>query len=266
MRSHQGRTPPATRLSTVLLLMAGLVAACGAGQAGESTGAGGLRGTVTVLAASSLTDTFTELGRRLERSHPGLRVRFSFAASSELATQVVNGAPSDAFAAASDATMDQVVKAGAVEGRPHVFATNRLQIAVPAGNPGNVRGLADLARPELTIALCPQEVPCGAVAADAFAAAGITPRPDTFEPDAKAALAKVVLGEVDAAVVYATDVRAAGDRVRGIDLPADLPATTTYPIAALAGAPNPEAARAFVDLVRSPTGQEVLAAAGFGRP
>ena len=223
-------------------------------------------GDITVLAASSLTEAFTTLGEQLEADHPGTRVKFSFAASSELATQITSGAPADVFASASPSTMDQVVQAGGVDGDPVVFVRNRLEIAVPAGNPAGVTGLEDFADPDLTIALCAPEVPCGAAAETAFAAAEVTPRPDTLEPDVKAALSKVSLGEVDAALVYRTDVIAAGDEVEGIDFPESQDATNDYPIVTLAGAPNSDGAQAFVDLVLSAQGVAVLQKAGFELP
>ncbi len=221
-------------------------------------------GSITVLAASSLSGAFTTLGKAFEAQHPGSTVTFSFAASSELATQVSQGAPADVFASASPATMTQV-KAEVV-GSPVTFVRNTLQIAVPAGNPAKVTGLADFARPQLKIALCAAEVPCGAAAANAFAAAKITPKPDTLEPDAKATLAKVVLGEVDAALVYRTDVLSAGSKVIGIDFPEAAQAINDYPIAVLTNAKNPSGAAAFVALVTSAAGAKVLSAAGFTLP
>ena len=234
--------------------------------AGRDRPASGALGEVTVLAAASLTEAFTTLGDQLEKDHPGTSVKFSFAASSELATQITSGAPADVFASASPATMDQVVQAGGADGEPLVFVRNRLQIAVPAGNPADVTGLADLAKKDLKIALCAPEVPCGDAANRAFEAAGVTAAPDTLEPDVKAVLSKVSLGEVDAALVYRTDVIAAGDTVEGIDFPEAADAINDYPIVVLADAPNAEGAQAFVDLVESPQGAAVLARAGFEQP
>lgn len=248
-----------------------LLAGCG-GSSSRSTGsdppgeADPVKGTVTVFAASSLTETFGTLARQFESAHPGTTVRFSFAASSELATQITNGAPADVFASASPSTMEQVVSAGAAVGAPTVFVRNRLEIAVPAGNPGKVSGLADFAQPALRIALCAEEVPCGAAATKAFAAARVTPRPDTYEQDAKATLTKVTLGEVDAALVYRTDVKAAGAKVEGIDFPEAGDAVNDYPIVALQDAPNAVAAKAWVALVLSAQGRRVLTAAGFDQP
>ncbi|MBA2769447.1 MAG: molybdate ABC transporter substrate-binding protein [Sporichthyaceae bacterium] len=253
----------------VLLLSGGI--SCGGGPSdssrpGSSANSSVLSGTVTVLAAASLTETFMALGEHFQREHPATRLQFSFAASSELASQIVNGAPADVFAAASSSTMHQVVVAGAVAGKPAVFARNRLQIAVPVDNPGDVTRLADFARRELAIALCAPEVPCGAAAVRALESAGIIPSVDTLEPDVKSALTKVELGEVDAALVYRTDVQAAGGRVTGIDFPQAVEAVNNYPIAVLADAPNPAAGRAFVALVTSSAGRRLLADAGFQQP
>ena len=264
--------PRAVALVAALVAPLFALAACGSGDDGggppRSAGVdrpAGL-GRITVLAASSLTEAFGELGDRLEADRPDTTVRFSFAASSELATQITAEAPADVFASASPATMDQVVRADAADGDPTLFVRNRLQIAVPEGNPAGVTGLGDFADKDLTIALCAPEVPCGAAADTAFAAAGITPKPDTLEPDVKATLAKVSLGEVDAALVYRTDVIAAGDDVEGIEFPESADAVNDYPIVALAGAPNAEGAKVFVDLVLSDEGRAVLESAGFELP
>lgn len=225
-----------------------------------------LTGTVTVFAAASLTESFEALATEFEAEHTGVDVVFGFAGSSSLATQIVEGAPADVFAAASPATMATVTDAGLAADEPVVFVRNRLTIAVPAGNPGNVTGLADFADPDLTIALCEPQVPCGAAAERVFAAAGITPAPDTLEQDVKATLRKVALDEVDAALVYRTDVLAEADAVESIAFPEADDAVNDYPIVVLADAPNPAAARAFTAFVLGEAGQRVLGDAGFDLP
>ena len=216
---------------------------------------------VTVFAAASLTETFTELEERFEAEH-GIAVDFNFAGSSALAQQINNGAPADVFASASPVNMDQVA-AEVVD--PVVFATNRLQIVVPAGNPGGVTGLTDFADPDLVLAACQERVPCGRGASAVFAEAGVEPALDTLEPDVKAVLTKVRLGEVDAGLVYRTDVLAAdGDEVVGVDFPEAGAALNDYPVAALSAAPNTDGAKLFVEFVLSR--QDVFTDAGFGSP
>lgn len=222
-----------------------------------------LSGEVTVFAAASLTGVFTELGDELMAANPDLTVTFSFAASSALAEQVTAGAPADVLATASRTTMDQV---GDLAVDPVTFATNTLVIVTPADNPGNVTGLADFANPDLRIAVCAEEVPCGAAAAKVFTATGITPSVDTYAENVTAALTLVTTGEVDAALVYATDALSAADSVVTIEFPQAGEAVNANLVATLEEAPNPEAAQAFVDLVLSPQGTKVLEAAGFGGP
>ena len=266
-----------SRSRLVVLAATGLVAltACGSSGGSSVDGSSGaasssssakLTGTLTVFAASSLTGVFGTLGDQLKAANPGLDVRFNFAGSSALATQITQGAPADVFAAASPTTMATVTDAKLAAGTPAVFTENVLEIAVPTGNPGHVTGLADFAKPSLTLAICAPDVPCGAAAAKVFAAAKITAKPDSLEEDVKAALTKVSLGEVDAALVYTTDVQAAGNKVQGISFPEAEQAVNKYPICVLSAAPNKAAAQAFVDLVRSAKGQAALTAAGFRSP
>ena len=271
MSRWRGRRGPGAALASALLL----ATACGgpgsggtatAGDAGNGDGQQKLSGEVVVFAASSLTEAFGRLGREFEAAHPGVTMTFSFAGSSELGPQIVSGAPADVFAAASPTTMEDVVKAGAVAGRPVPFAKNRLEIAVPPGNPGNVTGLDDFARPELKIAVCAPEVPCGEAAQEAFDLGNVEAQPDTFEQEVKGVVTKVELGEVDAGMVYRTDVRAAGDQVEGIEFPEAAQAINDYQIATLADAPNPDAAKAWMRYVLSPHGQKALANAGFQLP
>ena len=245
------------------LVAAAVLLVAGCGGAPVAPVDAGPSGTVTVFAAASLTDVFTELGDQFEQAHPGVTVEFNFAGSSTLAEQINQGAPADVFASASPTQTQAVVDAGGAAGDPEVFVSNTLQIVVPAGNPAGVVGLADFTSPDLTIALCAEEVPCGAAAVTVFEVAGLTPMPDTLEQDVRAVLTKVELGEVDAALVYRTDVLAGGDEVKGIDFPESAEAVNDYPIVALAQAPNPAAATVFIEFVQSEEGQAALAAAGF---
>ena len=224
-----------------------------------------LKGTLNIFAAASLTESFTTLGKRFEAAHPGVTVKFNFGASSALAESIDQGAPADVFASASAKTMDTVVKAGGAKD-PKTFASNTMEIAVPPNNPGKVTTLADLAKPSLKIALCQAQVPCGATAQKVFTKAKITVKAKTLGADVKSVLTTVELGEVDAGVVFKTDVQAAGSKVKGIDIPADLNASTAYPIATLSKAPNAAAAAAFEEYVLSADGTKVLTAAGFTAP
>jgi molybdate transport system substrate-binding protein len=236
-----------------------------AAGSGSSSAATSVKGTVTVFAAASLQEAFTEIGATFESEHPGTKVVFSFGPSSGLAEQIAQGAPIDVFASASTATMDQVVEGGnAASAAP--FVVNTMEIAVPPDNPADVATVDDLTRKGVKVALCQAEVPCGATSQAVFDNAGVKVTPVTQEVDVKAVLSKVRLGEVDAGVVYVTDVRAAGDEVTGVEIPADVNATTTYPIATLTDAPNPAAAKAFAAYVRSADGLAVLTEAGFGQP
>ncbi|TMR97933.1 molybdate ABC transporter substrate-binding protein [Nonomuraea basaltis] len=240
-----------------------LVCLAGCGSGGPATSAdGGGEKEVTVFAAASLTDTFTELGRAFESAHPGATVRFNFGSSATLAQQITQGAPADVFAAASPATMKTVTDASPA-GAPVTFAKNKLQIAVPADNPATVDELKDLADPRVKVALCAEQVPCGAAAVKALGAAGLKITPVTLEQDVKATLTKVELGEVDAALVYRTDVIASAGKVRGISFPEADQAVNDYPIAALGKAPAGGLAEEFVDLVLSQQGKDVLTKAGF---
>jgi molybdate transport system substrate-binding protein len=256
------------RIRTVAVVVPGLLvvslglAACGGGSGPDESGSGG---SITVLAAASLQETFTELAALFEAANAGSEVTLSFGPSSGLTTQVVEGAPVDVLATASEKTMDTVTDAGLTVG-PTTFAVNTMAIATPVDPSVPVDGLDDLADPEVKVAVCAQEVPCG-VAADAlFDKAGLMVSPVTREVDVKAVLAKVTLGEVDAGVVYATDVRAAGDTVVGVAIPDADNVTTTYPISAITTSSDRGTADAFVAFVLSAQGQEVLAGAGFSAP
>ncbi len=257
----------ALTVTAVALVLAG----CGSsGTSGSSSSAGSSRsatvsGTVNVFAAASLKEAFTALGTRFEAANPGTKVVFSFGPSSGLATQITQGAPADVFASASTTSMDQVVKAGAAS-TPTSFATNVMAIAVPPSNPAGVAGIHDLAGRGVKVAVCQRAVPCGSTAATVFANAGITVTAVTQEVDVKAVLSKVSLGEVDAGVVYVTDVLAAGDKVKGIEIPADVNASTTYPIAPLVTSANSVAAQAFTTYVLSADAAAALTAAGFAKP
>ncbi|AVT28823.1 molybdate ABC transporter substrate-binding protein [Plantactinospora sp. BC1] len=266
MRAARSRTGLATLTALAVLGLSGCGDGDGTAEAPPSGSGTRLSGTLTVFAAASLTESFTRLGRDFEAAHPGLRVSFSFAGSSALANQINQGAPADVFASAAPANMKTVTDAGNGAGTPTTFARNQLVIAVPKGNPGGVTGLADLTRPGVKVALCAEQVPCGAAAKKALTSAGVGVTPVTLEQDVKAALSKLRLGEVDAALVYRTDARAAAEQVDGIEFPESAEAVNDYPIVVCREAPNKAAGQAFVDHVLSDAGRGVLTAAGFQAP
>nr|WP_241832370.1 molybdate ABC transporter substrate-binding protein [Pseudofrankia sp. EUN1h] len=221
---------------------------------------------VTVFAAASLTETFTALADQFEAAHPGADVKLNFAASSALAQQIIAGAPADVFAAASNATMKQVTDAKLTAGTPTIFVRNSMEIAVPPSNPARITSLADLAKPGVKVALCEEQVPCGATGLAALKKANVTVKPATLGQDVKSVLSLVQLGEVDAALVYKTDVASAGDKVLGVEIPDAQNASTDYPIATLTGGDHQATGKAFADFVLSTTGIDVLGKAGFSKP
>ena len=256
------------RLAAPALLVLA-AAACGGDDdpgraaATEPSGDEAVSGSVTVFAAASLTDAFGEIATAFEEANPDASVELNFGASSALREQILAGAPADVFASANTANMDEVVEAAGVEGEPEVFARNELQIVVPAGNPGDVRGLDDFADPDLLVGLCAEEVPCGQFGRQVLADAHVKPAPDTDEPDVRSLLTKVEAAELDVGLVYATDVRSAGDAVEGIEIPEEDNVVADYPVAALSAATDPGVAAAFVDFVLSAEGRDILASYGF---
>ncbi|GAB3717314.1 molybdate ABC transporter substrate-binding protein [Nocardiopsis oceani] len=251
--------------------------------AGEDTGAddGGaaengeaFSGELNVFAAASLTDVFADIAEDFEQQHPEVEVTFNFAGSSELAQQINSGAPADVFAAASVPTMEQVLDGEGLDedwAAEHseeglVFVTNTLQIAVPQENPAGIETFDDLAGDDVQVAFCAEEVPCGAGTEEAMEASGVDITPVTMEEDVRAVLTKVELGEVDAGLVYETDVISAGGAVEGLEFPEAQEAVNDYPVGVLAGSADSELAAAWVEEVTSDTGAAILEDAGFGTP
>ena len=233
-----------------------LLAGCGGSD-------GSRKQTLTVLAAASLTTSFTQIGRQFEAAHPGVRVRFSFGGSSDLASQIRAGAPADVFASADTKTMGTL---GSTARDRQDFASNTLEIAVPPGNPAHVAGLADLARRGLKVVVCAPEVPCGSAARTVAQHAGLALRPVSQEQSVTDVLGKVSSGEADAGLVYVTDVKGAGHAVEGVAFPEAAGVVNTYPIATLRDSDHAALARQFVRFVVGPEGRRVLTAAGFGSP
>ena len=222
--------------------------------------------TLTVFAASSLTSTFEEMGKQFEASHDGVTVTFNFAGSSDLVTQIQEGAPADVIATADTANMDKLTADSLVGSGPTNFASNTLEIAVPPDNPAGVDDLSDLADPKVKLVICAPEVPCGSATVKVEEAAGLTFKPVSEEASVTDVLGKVISGEADAGLVYVTDVIAAGDTVLGIEFPESSSAVNVYPVGTVAASENADLAQEFMDLVLSPEGATILTDAGFAQP
>jgi molybdate transport system substrate-binding protein len=249
-----------TRLAAVLAAAALGLAACGGGGSGGSGGQSPAE--IKVFAAASLTAAFTELGRRYTAAQ-GTKVTFNFAGSQALATQIGQGAPADVFASAD---LDNMAKVKDLVATPQSFASNRLAIVVEQGNPRGIRTLDDLAGGDVKVVLAAREVPAGRYAKQVLDRAGVKVTPVSQEDNVKAVVAKVSLGEADAGIVYATDVAAGGARVEGVDIPREQNVVATYPIVTVKAGKAQDAAQAFMDLVLSGQGQEVLHRYGFLPP
>lgn len=273
------RPAPTLRATAALSGLALLLAGCAttasqgpgadrdpnAASAGPATAGPELTGEVTVYAAASLKSAFDELATQFEAQHPSVRVQpITYDGSSTLATQIIEGAPADVFASADENNMAKVVDAG-LAADPGLFATNTLVLVVPAGDPGGVDALDDLADPDLAVVLCAAEVPCGAASQTLLSNAGVEASVDSYEQNVTAVLTKVAAGEADAGLVYVTDAATTGD-VETIDVAGADAVVNRYPIVALADSAHPEAADAFVAFVRGEDGREVLASLGFGAP
>jgi molybdate transport system substrate-binding protein len=253
------------RTALAALALLGIV---GVGCSGddESSTASEENAVVTVFAAASLTDAFTELGEAFGAAEPDTEVTFNFGASSDLVTQIAEGAPADVFASADPDTMSRLVDGDDNGSEPVVFTTNRAEIIVEAGNPEGIAGVADLAREELIVVSCAPEVPCGRYTEQILDNAGVTVAFKSFEENVRAVVSKVAIGEADAGIVYVTDVLAAGDAVDGVAIPADLNVIAEYPIAVTRTARDRRAAEAFVEFVMSDDGQAILESYGFAAP
>ena len=252
---------PGIRAAAVLV-----AAAAAAGLAGCAAPAGDAGKTLTVFAAASLKGPFTALAHEFEAAHPGTTVTLSFAGSSDLATQISQGAPADVFASADAKNMAKLGDAGLVDGSPRDFATNVLTIAVPPGNPASIASFADLAKPGVKTVICAAQVPCGAATKRLEQETGTTLTPVSEESAVTDVLGKVVSGEADAGLVYVTDVLAAGNKVQEVPFPESAQAVNTYPIAAVRTGRNKDLAATFIEAVTGPDGQRLLRGAGFRTP
>ncbi|WP_225725727.1 MULTISPECIES: molybdate ABC transporter substrate-binding protein [unclassified Nocardia] len=249
--------------SVVGALAAVVVTGCGSDDSGKS---GSDTGTVTVYAAASLKQVFTDLAEQFEADHPGAKVQFSFAGSSDLAAQINQGAPADVFAAADPVTMDTAVKGGRITEATQNFATNVLTIVTAPGNPKHIAGLRDLTQPGLQLVVCAAPVPCGRATKKVTDAAGVALKPVSEEQSVTDVLTKVTSGQADAGVVYVTDAASAGAKVATVSMPESAAAVNTYPIAVLKDSKQEKLAHEFEGLVTGPKGRAALQGAGFGAP
>jgi molybdate transport system substrate-binding protein len=249
--------------SRVLAVLAVLTLISGCGSMEESA-TGNTK--IMVFAAASLKQTFTEIGERFKTENPGASVEFSFAGSSDLVTQLTEGAQADVFASADTKNMDKAAQAGLLAGDAVNFASNTLTIAVAPGNPKKIGSFKDLTQQGLNVVVCAPQVPCGSARQKVEQATGVTLNPVSEESSVSDVLNKVTSGQADAGLVYVTDAKGAGDKVAEVPFPEAAGAVNTYPIAVLKESKNPELARKFVDLVTGESGQKVLSAAGFARP
>lgn len=251
-------------LAGVALLVAGCGSSPTSGTGGTTSSAPVEQKTLTVYAAASLTESFNLLKTQFEAAHPGVTIKYSFGGSSTLVQQLTNGAKADVFASADDANMTKAVQGGVVNGKPTVFATNKLTIAVAPGNPKGIKSFGDLAGPGLKVVVCAQQVPCGSATQKIEQKTGTTIKPVSEEQDVKQVLTKVQSGDADAGLVYVTDANTAGGKVAQVDFPESGQAINNYPIAVLKDAPQADLAQQFEQFVLGPQGQAELSKVGFG--
>ena len=248
------------KLALALVSVTLVVSACGSD--GSDTDAGSETSTLTVLAASSLTEAFTELEKTYEEANPEVDVKLSFDSSAILVEQLSQGLEADLLATADEKSMDKAVSADVVSGDPVAFATNTLVIATPAGNPAGIKGIDDLA--DADFAVCVPAAPCGDAAKRLFELDQFTGKPATEEENVKGVLTKVTAGEVDAGLVYVSDAKAAGDKVDVVQAENASEVVNVDPIAMVKGSRNTDAAKDWIALVTGPDGQKLLESYGFG--
>jgi len=256
----------AASAGTALVLSLALVSACGDDDSDGGGDSGGGDTTLTVYAAASLTKTFQEIGKEFEEQHDGVKVEFSFGGSSDLVSQLQEGAPADVFASADEANMEKLAGDDLQADDPQNFASNTLEIVTPPDNPAGITSFVDLAKDGVNVVVCAPEVPCGAATVKAEDATAVTLSPVSEEQSVTDVLAKVTSGEADAGLVYVTDVTGAGDAVTGVPFPESSDIVNTYPIVALKDSGQADLAEEFVELVLGDTGQTILKEAGFAQP
>jgi molybdate transport system substrate-binding protein len=247
----------------ILMIGGVLIAACGSTSSAGGASPSAVSGTINVFAAASLTDAFNAEGQAFQRAYAGVTVKFNFAGTPTLVTQIEQGAQADVFASADTTNMDKLKGDGFTMGSPSTFAHNQLEIVVGPGNPKNIQSLADLAKPGIIYIAEGPTVPAGKYGLQALQKAGVTVTPKSLETDVKSVISKVELGEADAGIVYTTDVKAAGGKVAGVQIPDQYNVVATYPISEVKGTKNGDAANAFIAFVLSSNGQSILSSFGF---
>jgi molybdate transport system substrate-binding protein len=259
---------PLGRIATAAALLLLVVSGCGTSNdtSSPSSTTNGGGGKLIVFAAASLKKSFGEIGEQFKTDNPGTDIEFSFAGSSDLVTQLAQGAQADVFASADTKNMDKAAQADLLAGDPVNFASNTLTIVVAPGNPKKVRSFRDLTQPGLSVVTCAPQVPCGSATQKVEQATGVQLNPVSEESQVTDVLNKVTTGQADAGLVYVTDAQGAGDKVAAVPFPESAGSVNTYPIAVLKQSRVSDLARKFVDLVTGEQGQEVLAAAGFAKP
>ena len=260
----------AVRIAAAAALVIGIVSGCGssnnASSPSSSTSGAASGGKLIVFAAASLKKSFTDIGEQFKTDNSGSDIEFSFAGSSDLVTQLTQGAPADVFASADTKNMDKAAQAGLLSGSPVNFASNTLTIVTAPGNPKKIASFKDLAQPGLSVVVCAPQVPCGSATATVEKATGVKLNPVSEESQVTDVLGKVTSGQADAGLVYVTDAQGAGDKVTAVAFPESSDAVNTYPIAVLKQSKNQDLAKKFVDLVTGEAGQKILNAAGFAKP
>lgn len=251
-------------IATVTAVLLLVLTACGTSDDASTNDAGSQK--LIVFAAASLKKSFTEIGEQFKTDNPGADIEFSYAGSSELVTQLTNGAPADVFASADTNNMDKAAKAGLLSGDPVDFASNTLTIVTAPGNPKKIASVRDLTQPGLSVVVCAPQVPCGSATEKVEKATGVQLDPVSEESQVTDVLGKVTSGQADAGLVYVTDAQGAGDQVTAVAFPESADAVNTYPISVLEQSENPQIATKFVELVIGEQGQKILSAAGFARP
>ena len=259
-----GRITAAAALTLLVVSGCGSSNNASSSSSASTSAAGG--GKLIVFAAASLKKSFTDIGEQFKTDNPGSDVEFSFAGSSDLVTQLTQGAPADVFASADTRNMDKAAQADLLSGQPVNFASNTLTIVTTPGNPKKIASFADLAKPDVTTVVCAPQVPCGSATQTVEKALNVTLNPVSEESQVTDVLGKVTSGQADAGLVYVTDAQGAGDKVTAVAFPESSKAVNIYPIAVLKQSKNPELAQKFVDAVTGEAGQKVLSAAGFAKP